>query len=86
MRLESVLFKGNITVKSVCTKGHELVMETDPNDSVPGSLYVTPKDVIAMIKLLTAPSVIGYLLMLPFHYGKFKRQQQEPEKGAEAWW
>ncbi len=86
MRLESALFKGSITVKSICARGHELVMETDPNDSVPGSLYITPKDITGMIRLLLSPSVIAYMFMLPFHYIKSKERPDEPKTTTETWW
>ena len=67
-------------------RGHELVMETDPADSVPGTLHVNPRDVMMMIKVLLKPSVIGYVLLLPFYYSRWKKTQNKPEAAAEAWW
>jgi hypothetical protein len=76
MRLESLLFRGDITVKRVRREGDELVLDTDPSDSVPGSLYTTPKDIVGLIRLSITPSVIGYIALLPLHYFRWKRRQR----------
>ena len=86
MRLQSVLFKGSITIKNVRREGNELVLDTDPTDSVPGSLYVTPKDVISTIRLFLNLTVIGYLLLLPLYYMKWQKHQQDTENAPDAWW
>ena len=76
MRLESLIFRGDITVKRVHREGDELVLDTDPSDSVPGSLYATPKDIVSLIRLSITPSVIGYILLLPLYYFRWKRRQR----------
>jgi hypothetical protein len=86
VRLESVLFKGDITVKSLRVRGDDLVLETDPNDSVPGTLYVTPKDITGMMKLLMSRAFIGYMCTFPARYRRAKKRLADTGSASESWW
>ena len=87
MRLESVLFKGSITVKTLRTSGDELILETDPHDSVPGTLYVSPRDIVGLTRLFMSRAFFGYMLKLPFTYRRSKKhQEQTGATTSDVWW
>ncbi len=75
MFANSLLFKGNITLKRVHCEDDQIILESDPSDSLPGSFFVTPGDVVSMIKLSLTPSVIGYIVLFPFYYLRWTRRK-----------
>lgn len=63
---------------------HGLVVHGDPDKSLPTTVYVSPGDLMQMLKAAFAtPSVILYLLLSPIHYLRNKgKEPVSPKMGA----
>ena len=71
MRVITRLVKMELEVGSIRRDGDLIVISSDPTQSMPAEVYMTPKDVAGMIKASLNLSVISYVLLFPFLYIKY---------------
>lgn len=53
-----------------------ILLKSDPEKSMPAEVYMTPQDVVDVIKVAFNPSVISFVLLLPYLYFKSKRAEE----------
>jgi hypothetical protein len=70
MQVNTKLVKMELEVGSIRRDGDRIVISSDPTKSMPAEVYMTPKDVVGMIKASLNLSVISYILLFPFLYIK----------------
>jgi hypothetical protein len=70
MKVVTKLVKMDFEVGSIRRDGDRIVISSDPAQSMPAEVYMTPKDVAGMIKASLNFSVIWYALLFPFLYIK----------------
>lgn len=68
MRVVSRLVETEIKIQSVQREGEALVVLSDPSVSLPTKIYLTPEDIVQVLRAMLSPGVVGYLLRLPFLY------------------
>ena len=71
MQVNTKLVKMELEVGSIRRDGDQIVISSDPTQSMPAEVYMTPKDVAGMIKASLNLSVISYVLLFPFLYIKY---------------
>ena len=71
MQVITKLVKMELEVGSIRRDGDLIVISSDPTQSMPAKVYMTPKDVAGMIKASLNLSVISYVLLFPFLYIKY---------------
>ena len=71
MQVITRLVKMELEVGSIRRDGDLIVISSDPTQSMPAEVYMTPKDVAGMIKASLNLSVISYVLLFPFLYIKY---------------
>jgi len=70
MKVVTKLVKMDLKVGSIRRDGDLIVISSDPAQSMPAEVYMTPQDVASMIKASINFSVISYMLLFPFLYIK----------------
>ena len=68
MKVVTKLVKMDFEVGSIKRDGDRIVISSDPAQSMPAEVYMTPKDVAGMIKASLNFSVISYAFLFPFLY------------------
>jgi hypothetical protein len=71
MQVNTKLVKMELEVGSIRRDGDRIVISSDPMQSMPAEVYMTPKDVVSMVKASLNPSVISYMFLFPFLYIKY---------------
>ena len=71
MQVNTKLVKMELEVGSILRDGDRIVISSDPTQSMPAEVYMTPKDVVSMIKASLNLSVISYMFLFPFLYIKY---------------
>ena len=84
MRIDSMFFRDEINILSIHRNEEELMLLTDPSSSMPGSLYITPKDILHFARLSFKPSIIVYLVLLPLLYIRWRNQQRRKENSTDG--
>jgi hypothetical protein len=70
MQVNTKLVKMELEVGSIQRDGDRIVISSDPTKSMPAEVYMSPQDVVSMIKASLNLSVISYILLFPFLYIK----------------
>jgi len=73
MKVVTKLVKMDLKVGSIRRDGDLIVISSDPTQSMPAEVYMTPQDVAGMIKASINLSVISYVFLFPFLYIKCLR-------------
>jgi len=73
MKVVTKLVKMDLKVGSIRRDGGLIVISSDPTQSMPAEVYMTPQDVAGMIKASINFSVISYVFLFPFLYIKCLR-------------
>ena len=71
MQVNTKLVRMELEVGSIRRDGDQIVISSDPTKSMPAEVYMTPKDVVCIIKASLNLSVISYILLFPFLYIKY---------------
>jgi hypothetical protein len=66
-----------LEVGSIRRDGDRIVISSDPTQSMPAEVYMTPKDVVTMIKASLNLSVISYVFLFPFLYMKYLKRDSD---------
>ena len=74
MQVNTKLVKMELEVGSLRRDGDEIVITSDPTQSMPAEVYMTPKDVASVIRASLNLSVISYMFLFPFLYIKYLRK------------
>ena len=74
MQVNTKLVKMKLEVGSLRRDGDEIVITSDPTQSMPAEVYMTPKDVASVIRASLNLSVISYMFLFPFLYIKYLRK------------
>lgn len=76
MQVNTKLVKMQLEIGSIRRDADRIVIKSDPDKSMPATVYLTPQDVAAMIKASLNLSVISYILLFPYIYVKSRRQDK----------
>ena len=76
MQVNTKLVKMQLEIGSIRRDADRIVIKSDPDKSMPATVYLTPQDVAAMIKASLNLSVISYILLFPYIYVKSHRQDK----------
>ena len=71
MQVNTKLVRMELEVGSIRRDGDQIVISSDPTKSMPAEVYMTPKDVVCIIKASLNLSVISYMFLFPFLYIKY---------------
>jgi hypothetical protein len=77
MQVNTKLVKMELEVGSIRRDGDRIVISSDPTRSMPAEVYMTPKDVVSMIKASLNLSVISYMFLFPFLYIKYLKSDSD---------
>jgi hypothetical protein len=77
MQVNTKLVKMELEVGSLRRDGDQIVITSDPEQSMPAEVYMTPKDVASVIKASLNPSVISYVFLFPFLYIKHLKKDSD---------
>ena len=72
MRVYTKLVNLDFVLGSMQREGDILVLKSDTTKSMPAEVEMTAQDAVDMIKAALNPSVISFVLLLPFLYFKPK--------------
>ena len=71
MQVNTKLVRMELEVGSIRRDGDQIVISSDSTKSMPAEVYMTPKDVVCIIKASLNLSMISYILLFPFLYIKY---------------
>ena len=77
MQVNTKLVKMQLEIGSIRRDADRLVIKSDPAKSMPATVYLTPHDVVGMIKASLNFSVISFIVLLPFLYIKSRRKGKD---------
>ena len=63
-----------LTMKSLYREKHALVMRGALMGAWDSKIYIQPDELIKMLGMMLKPAVIGYILCLPFHLLRRRKQ------------
>jgi len=76
MRIRSKLADVEFEFGEIVRDGNTLVISSHPDARMKSKVYVTPKDITAMLRrLLVSPSALLFVIFLPFFYIRAKRSK-----------
>ena len=74
MQVNTKLVKMELVVGSLTRDGDQIVISSDPTQSMPAEVYMSPKDVARVIKAALNLSVISYMFLFPLIYIKYLKK------------
>ena len=78
MRVISKLAQIDFQFGSITRADNLLVIESDPDSKMPSTVYVSPQDVIEVLKrMLVSPKAILFVFGLPFFLYRWNRSDQK---------
>ena len=77
MRVISKLAQIDFQFGKISRQENVLVIESHPDSKMPSTVYVSPQDVVAVLRrMLVNPGAILFLLALPYFLFRWKRSNQ----------
>lgn len=77
MRVISKLAQIDFQFGEVHREGNLLVIDSDPNASMPSNVYVSPQDVLEFLKrFLLSPSALLFVLAFPYFLVRWNRSDK----------
>jgi len=81
MKVVSKLANVDFHIGRVKREGDGIVIFSDPDKSMPSKVYVSPEDVLRMLKAMFAtPSSWLFLLLFPYYYVRARRSGKAAKK------
>jgi hypothetical protein len=77
MQVNTKLVKMQLEIGSIRRDADRIIIKSNPEKSMPATVYLTPHDVVSMIKASLNLSVISYVLLFPFIYIKSRRKGKD---------
>ncbi len=77
MQVNTKLVRMELEVGSIRRDGDQIVISSDPTKSMPAEVYMTPKDVVCIIKASLNLSVISYMFLFPLLYIKYLKSDSD---------
>ena len=76
MQVNTKLVKMQLEIGSIRRDADRIIIKSDPDKSMPATVYLTPQDVASMIRASLNLSVISFILLFPYIYVKSRRQEK----------
>ncbi len=76
MKVYTKLVRLDFVLGSMQREGDVLLIKSDPTKSMPVEVEMSAQDAVGMIKAALNPSVISFVLLLPYLYFKQKRARE----------
>ena len=89
MRVISKLAQVDFDFGSISRQGNLLVIESDPESKMPSTVYISPQDVVEVLKrMFVSLGAIQFVLGLPFFLYRWRRSGQgisDRQGGRKEW-
>ena len=76
MQVNTKLVKMQLEIGSIRRDADRIIIKSDPDKSMPATVYLTPQDVASMIRASLNLSVISFILLFPYIYVKSRRLEK----------
>lgn len=79
MQVVSKLVKMDFKIAAIERDGEQLVIISDPNQTLKSKVYLTPEDVAGVLRASFSLAVLGYLIAFPVLYFRARRAKSKSE-------